>query len=259
MKSFVFHFGKAAPLLGLLAGLTTLFGTLFLSTYYGHLPVGLRLPFISLNGVQNPEYILYSIGFSTTGLCILSSACFARNNFFPLVENSLQCYARTSFWSATMAGLGLLLQAVVPLQSDILAVIDGTSSLRMQSIVHQSGALILFLAGYVHCVSTDILLWKTRTLPNNFKSRWCKTVLTVLAISPFFIAFLPHPATGGSKDLDDMTEGAIGQWICVLSLLFFFASYHVEFGPIRFIGTTYNRPDQEHDLRHLRSAVMDEI
>jgi hypothetical protein len=259
MKSFIFHFGKAAPLLGLIAGLTTLFGTLFLSSYYGHLPVGLRLPFISLNGVQNPEYILYSLGFSTTGLCIFSSACFARNNFFPIVEDSLQRYARTSFWSATIAGLGLLLQAVVPLQSDILNVVDGTSSLRMQSVVHQTGALVLFLAGYVHCVSTDILLWKSKTLPNNCKSRWCKLILTVTAVSPFLLAFLPHPATGGSKDLDDMTEGAIGQWTCVLSLLFFFASYHVEFGPIRFSGIASNHGDKGHDFRQLRSAATDEI
>ena len=259
MKSFIFHFGKAAPLLGLFAGLTTLFGTLFISSYYGHLPVGLRLPFISLNGVQNPEYILYSIGFSTTGLCIFSSACFARKHFFPIVENSLQGYVRTSFWSATIAGLGLLLQAVVPLQSDILHVIDGTKPLRMQSVVHQAGALVLFSAGYVHCVSTDILMWKSKTLPNNSKSRWCKLVLTAMAILPFLVAFLPHPATGGSKDLDDMTEGAIGQWTCVLSLLLFFASYHVEFGPIRFSGTAPNHGDQGHDFRQLRSAAMDDL
>lgn len=249
MNSFLFYFGKAAPLLGLFAGLTTLFGTLFLSAFNGHLPVGLRLPFISLNGVQNPEYILYSIGFSTTGLCIFSSAYFARNNVFPIVEDSLKCYASASFWSATVAGLGLLLQAIVPLQSDILDVIDGTSSLQMQSILHQSGALVLFLAGYVHCLSTDILLWNSKTLPNYFKSRWCKIILTMTAISPFLIAFLPHPATGGSKDLDDMTEGAIGQWTCVLSLLFFFASYHVEFRPIRFSGTASNHGGEVREFR----------
>ena len=225
--------GSVAPLLGLAFGFVTLIGTYLMSSYYKHLPVDLKVPFISLNGVKFPEYALYSAGFTTTGICIFSSALFARKNLFPMVESELQAYAEVSFWSASVASMGLCVQAIVPLQVDILDVIAGTVPLSTQSIVHQTAALVLFLSGYVHCITMDILLWKSRSLPNNSAARWLKTALTVTAISPFVISFMPHPASGGSGNLDEMTDGAIGQWICVSSLLFYFASYQIEFSSIR--------------------------
>ena len=258
MSRHLFYACRAAPLLGLLSGLVTLIGTFFLCSYYGHLPPGLNFPFISLNGVQFPENVLYSAGFVTTALCIFGSAYFARKYMFSVVEIHLQSYASVSFWSATVAAVGLALQAVVPLQSDILSVIAGTSPLRAQSGVHQMGALVLFFAGYMHCISSNVLLWKSRTIRTDRKSCWFKTVLTISAISPFFISFIPHPASGGTGTLDEMTEGAIGQWICVMSLLLYFASYQIEFNTIRYdlssqIGraSTHSAEDQGRDMNPL--------
>jgi hypothetical protein len=185
---------------------------------------------------------------------------FERKHFFPTIESNLQKYASVSFWSASIASVGLLIQAIIPLQRDIQDVIAGTSPLRTQSIIHQTAALILFLAGYVHCISTDILVWKTRSLPNNAGSRWFKTVLTFLAISPFLISFVPHPASGGSGNLEEMTYGAIGQWICVLSLLLYFASYHFEFTFVRLPTTSSSSGNEGHDMNPLlvqRSTATD--
>jgi hypothetical protein len=255
-----FRFGQLSPMLGLACGMVTLSGTYFLSSYFKHIPAGLSVPFISLNGVQYPEYVLYSTGFTATGICIFSSARFARKHFFPTIESNLQKYASVSFWSASIASVGLLIQAIIPLQRDIQDVIAGTSPLRTQSIIHQTAALILFLAGYVHCISTDILVWKTRSLPNNAGSRWFKTVLTFLAISPFLISFVPHPASGGSGNLEEMTYGAIGQWICVLSLLLYFASYHFEFTFVRLPTTSSSSGNEGHDMNPLlvqRSTATD--
>ena len=66
--------------------------------------------------------------------------------------------------------------------------------------------------------------------------RWFKLGLTLTAIAPFFLAFLSHPASKSSHtegaDLDGMAWGAVGQWVCVLSLLLYFASYYEQFSPI---------------------------
>ena len=146
-SDWVFWIGKISPLIALTSGLITLFGTLLIASTLGHLPKGLWLPFVSLCGVQPPERYLYLVGFTVTGICIFLSAIFARWYLFPAVETDLQIYAHISFYSALLAGCGLIVQAVVPLQSDILNVIDGTAKLQAQSVVHQTSALVLFLAG----------------------------------------------------------------------------------------------------------------
>ena len=78
-------------------------------------------------------------------------------------------------------------------------------------------------------------MFKSRTLPTSSSSRWLKCLLTITAVAPFFLAFVKHPATNvpGESDLNAMSVGAIGQWICVISLLSFFVSYYSEFSGIR--------------------------
>ena len=49
-----------------------------------------------------------------------------------------------------------------------------------------------------------------------------KLFLNFTMMAPFFLAFIPHPATGAGASIDAMSWGAVGQWSCVLSLLLFF-------------------------------------
>jgi hypothetical protein len=129
--------------------------------------------------------------------------------------------------------VGLVGQAVIPLQPNVDDVISGQAPVTAQSLVHQSCAGVLFLAGYVHAISMDLLLIKSRTLPSTARSRAVKCALTLGMLAPIWHGLVRHPTRSSpgkhALTLDEMSWGAVGQWLGVLSLLAYFASYHVEF------------------------------
>eukprot|EP00802_Teleaulax_amphioxeia_P011783 Tamp_11819.p1 GENE.Tamp_11819~~Tamp_11819.p1 ORF type:complete len:215 (+),score=24.01 Tamp_11819:704-1348(+) len=102
-----------------------------------------------------------------------------------------------------------------------------------QSIVHQSSAAVLFAAGYVHCITMDVLLHKSAAVPSSRASKLLKLALTVGMFGPILVGLVRHPTVNAegkqTMSLDDMSWGAVGQWLGVLSLLGYFASYHFEF------------------------------
>eukprot|EP00285_Hemiselmis_virescens_P006319 CAMPEP_0173400274 /NCGR_PEP_ID=MMETSP1356-20130122/47463_1 /TAXON_ID=77927 ORGANISM="Hemiselmis virescens, Strain PCC157" /NCGR_SAMPLE_ID=MMETSP1356 /ASSEMBLY_ACC=CAM_ASM_000847 /LENGTH=265 /DNA_ID=CAMNT_0014360169 /DNA_START=42 /DNA_END=836 /DNA_ORIENTATION=- len=221
--------GHYIPLAAVAAGTLTLLTTLKLAYDKGHVPAGMWLPFISLCGASSPERWVYMVGFCTTAVCIFASATYAKAFLLPILEPEHQRLALRGYYAAMVAGLGLVGQAVIPLQSNILDVINRKASVTSQSMIHQSSAALLFLAGYFHCVSMDLVLWRSRTVPSPLWSKRVKIALTVTMLGPFFLAFIPHPATGAGASIDAMSWGAVGQWCCVVSLLLFFGSYHIEF------------------------------
>jgi hypothetical protein len=109
----------------------------------------------------------------------------------------------------------------------------GKAPVVVQSIVHQSSAGVLFAAGYVHCITMDILLFKSASVPSPPASKVLKVLLTLGMFGPIVIGMVRHPTVNAQGEetmtLDDMSWGAVGQWVGVLSLLSYFASYHFEF------------------------------
>ncbi|EKX55260.1 hypothetical protein GUITHDRAFT_149743 [Guillardia theta CCMP2712] len=231
LNMFVRRYGKFAPSVSLVCGLVTLFGTYALAVLNNHIPEGMWLPFISLNGALAPERWLYLAGFWLTSIGICVSAKYAKDTFLWRAESHLQCLAKISYYFSLIAAMGLIVQATIPLQSNIFDVIKREAELRAQSMIHQTGALVLFLAGYAHCITMDILLFRSHALPSSTFSKRLKLVLTFLMLAPFFLAFIPHPASsvGPKKTVEEISYGAVGQWTCVGALLLYFASYHLEF------------------------------
>jgi hypothetical protein len=109
----------------------------------------------------------------------------------------------------------------------------GQAPVVVQSIVHQSSAGVLFAAGYVHCITMDILLFKSASVPSPPASKVLKVLLTLGMFGPIVIGMVRHPTVNAQGEetmtLDDMSWGAVGQWVGVLSLLSYFSSYHFEF------------------------------
>mmetsp|Transcript_17738 Transcript_17738/g.43030 ORF Transcript_17738/g.43030 Transcript_17738/m.43030 type:complete len:276 (+) Transcript_17738:273-1100(+) len=240
-SNFIQSYGKYAPTFTLVCGLITLFGTLFLARANNHLPDGLWLPMISFTSAQPPEQYLYATGFTLTASGIVLSALFANAHFLPLVENEHACLATTCFWAAIVAAGGLVWQAVIPIQANVKEVIEGSASIDLQSQVHQLGAVILFLAGYTHCVCMDLLLWRSKSLPAPLFSKRLKLFLTVTMLAPFATAMIRHPASAVERkiNLEALSWGAVGQWTMVGSLLLFVTSYQFEFNQSEVASSTH--------------------
>mmetsp|Transcript_32610 Transcript_32610/g.77357 ORF Transcript_32610/g.77357 Transcript_32610/m.77357 type:complete len:320 (-) Transcript_32610:207-1166(-) len=227
--SMVDAYGKWAPLSSAVVASATLGACLSLTMSGGHVPAGMWMPFISLCNIYAPERYVYVTGLCATALGIAVSVSFGKKNFVSHVEPSYRRLASISMMAGFVACIGLAWQAMIPLQWNIEEVIRGKAAVSVQSMVHQTGALVLFLCGYIHCWIMNFLLWKSATLPSPFYSKAIKLVLAILMLAPFGVATFRHPAAGANVDTDAMSWGGVGQWIAVTALIFYFGSYHIEF------------------------------
>lgn len=103
---------------------------------------------------------------STTSL--IYHLLWGRKHTFPSAQAER---AKTHSLTTCLVAAGLLGQAVVSLQPDILDVIRGKADVTLQSTIHQSSAGVLFLAGYTHCIMMDMVLHRSRVLPTTLASK----------------------------------------------------------------------------------------
>ena len=133
---------------------------------------------------------------------------------------------------------GLGIQGVVPLQSDVLELMKIPRrpgvTLAPQSIVHQTGAAVLFVASLVHQVAILRLYWKCARW-RSMALRQCagcsmllKGLALALALGTIVLSLVWHPASGGRGSASQMTYGAVMQWLLVGALLLFFGSYTLD-------------------------------
>eukprot|EP00906_Rhabdomonas_costata_P037120 RCo052176 len=250
----------ALPFLASGTAVVTLLGCYLLSR--AHLPSWCWLPFISFTGIYFPERLLYCGGFLLTCallavlLVVVSSTLGQAAGLGPgpacrdRISTRSLCVAGAS---AALAVTALAVQAIVPLQANIMELVEPPAgsgspspgstdlpSLKPGTVVHQSAAGVLFVSALVHEVAVVVLFLRSAHLRVALGRPWryslgCKAAIVALQASALFGSMFFHPATPGSTGKDSprishelFLLGAAMQWAFVLLLLAFFTSYAIE-------------------------------
>jgi|EP01046_Picozoa_sp_COSAG06_P015021 hypothetical protein len=119
-----------------------------LAVQHGHLPRGATTPPISLFGVSNPEYRIYACGMTAVAGLFVSMARPLNAWMRRAVPPSLQEDVAPIYHSGLAAFAGLAVHGIIPLQADIVQIIDGRRDLEMiwTTQVHQMAAGVFFTA-----------------------------------------------------------------------------------------------------------------
>lgn len=176
-----------------------------------HVPRWMHFPPISLGGYKDPERTLYAIGFSAVAALFCVMAPSMRRRVRASNRRTTRRATDVATALAFAAFAGLCAQAIVPLQPDILDVVDGRASLSAQSLVHQLGAAVFFAASLLHgflvvwILDHDDTLLCSRALQP--RAWWCKVVSLCALVVPAVIAFTFHPAGMNSEHVNINVRG----------------------------------------------------
>jgi hypothetical protein len=246
------HVG-AAPFLAAVLAFVTIALCFALAKRGGRIPDDLLVVPISFAAVGAPERFVYAAGLSAVTALLLFVA-FVLDPFFRFLAAELpadrRAYVLGARLSGPLAALGLLLQAIVPLDesaSHLLGTTPELAQLTLQSTVHQAAASLFFMAGTLHVYCVVNVLAAARDVPgitaffvvshDSYRTKY--TCLLVLLLIP--LAIVLHPAAvhifGMPIDISfdlRLLANAAAQFITVGSMLAFFVSYRHELASIHF-------------------------
>lgn len=228
------------PLLILALALACIISSYVLAFRSGSLaPLGGQLvtPPISILMANGPGRLIGQIGFPAVSLLFASCVPLLRRGLaLTLIDQrGHKTLERTAIVSACVAFAGLAVVGALPLQRDVCQVMLGKALLTTESIVHQSAAAIFFLASTIHMGAWLLLVTRVdstcaiarQRAPRSF---YLKATCFLLSFLPLPTAFLIHPASPvrARLKLTDADGGGIQQYLLVLFVASFFASYAIE-------------------------------
>ena len=203
----------------------------------GHLPRGATTPPISLFGVSNPEYRIYACGMTVVaGLFV----CMARplNSWMSgAVPPALREDVSSIYKSGLGAFAGLAVHGVIPLQANIVQIIEGRRDLEMiwTTQVHQMAAGVFFTASLYHGWNMIQLQCDERAaaLPVS----WARCPLSVVfkgagllaGILPLFGSMVYHPAAQGHNAASKLDMAGLLQYGVVGGIILMYLSYSYDF------------------------------
>ena len=206
-----------------------------LTAIYDRLPDWLIFPPISLLGYHYPEHFVYAILFTCGAICFFISFLYIRK--FALKCHGLYFDSFRSKWLdaavilAIISPAFLTIQAIIPLQSDIL---DANAKLTIWSIIHQGSAVVLFLFATIHGIIVNWTISHTpgHTIPK--LSIILKTFGLIIMILSLIGSIIFHPASNaiGSNSALVMNMAGILQWLFVAAMMIYYGSYTVDFKPL---------------------------
>jgi hypothetical protein len=193
-------------------------------------------PAISLLMFDGPGRVIGQIGFPALGAMFCTCVVPLRRGLQACLMN--EPTPPSTNWliaSACIAFAGLALVGAVPLQRNVCDVMSGRAPLSPYSIIHQMCAAVFFAGSALHMALWLMLaarVSKSCTIsrasrPFSFAFKACCFVLSWL---PLPAAFALHPASPlrTRLRLSDADAGGIQQYMLVVCVACFFASYSIE-------------------------------
>ena len=228
------------PLLILLLALACIVSSYVLAFQSGVLaPLGGRIvtPPISLLMFDGPGRPIGQIGFPLVSLLFASCVPSLRRGTMQalLQHQNHKHLVDIGIAAACIAFAGLAVVGALPLQRDICYVMLGQAELTTDSIIHQSSAGVFFLGALVHMgtwlrlvtsVDASCVVARVRA-PHSF---YLKAACFLFSFLPLPAAFMLHPASPvrARLNLTEADSGGIQQYMLVLCVAGFFASYTIE-------------------------------
>jgi hypothetical protein len=271
-SSTQWKFMRFLPVLTAVFAVLVIFTCNVLARGNGHVPSWMVYPPISFTGYAFPERGVYMAGFSiVAGAFVSLSMPFCRYLLRYAQPQQHRRIKRMRF-NGLIAFAGLGLHAIIPLQIDILEVIQNITrlnnaesgneieapQLQLQSGIHQLAAAVFFLCSFAHGIDMLAVLKASPELPvgylrNKFGFLW-KVACLGSAGLPLWVSLLYHPASGIKKPMQQMAEqmevAGLSQWTVVGGLIGFYASYSSDFHILHL--------QQNHHVKH-RDEFSDDI
>ena len=178
---------------GILAAVTILV-CYFMSTSLGHIPEKIIFPFISLTGYKMPEYFIYSIGFTITGVLFLFCSYHIHYSLLPVTKMFSAGQVQVLFSILTIGVVCFMIHGVIPLQSDIGA----THTLTVWSKIHQRCAGIFFLLVIIHTIYLRVISNRKQDLLKKYfneSGMKLRKYALLICLVTFVLAMGIHPTT----------------------------------------------------------------
>ena len=205
--------------------------------HLGHLPRGASTPPISLFGVSNPEYRVYACGMTVVAGLFVCMARPLKSWMDNAVPPPLQKDVSGIYHSGLVAFAGLAVHGIIPLQEDIVQIIQGRRDLQMiwTTQVHQMAAGIFFTASLYHGYNMLQLQCDERAaaLPIS----WARSPLSVVfkggglvaGMLPLFGSMVYHPAAQAHSAASSLDIAGLMQYGVVGGIILMYLSYSFDF------------------------------
>lgn len=183
----------------------------FLSRYLGHIPEWMLFPPIMMSGYVPPESVIYSSGltvvavalfFCQTLLFLLTRAMLQRD-WAPNNKNLPLRFVNICAYSFSVAGaISLLVQAVVPVQNNVLYTFFDYVDVEQNTVIHESAAACWWISEAMHWILAFIVEKRSEQLSllrRNRRSFVVKYVFVLLALVAGGLAMVLKPTLPAPK------------------------------------------------------------
>ena len=185
-------------------------------------------PPISLFTFQDPQRPVYAAVMCFSAVLFVTMTSVLHSALIPFIrgDSDTRSILKTNFWWGVVAFAGLALHALVPLQSDILDVVQGKAEMTGQSIAHQMFALGFFGCSMKHALASVQLYYSSRTLPMRWERSRASIILKCLALAMSMLGFplatYFHPA---GVSAEETNTGGASQWSMVAALIAYYMTF----------------------------------
>lgn len=189
-------------------------------------------PPISLLMADGPGRLIGQVGFPLISLGFGSCVPALRQGLYQLLGKNDHKMVNYGILAAKTAFVALAVVGALPLQRNIVEVMQGRAQMTFDSMIHQSAAAVFFLGAQAHMIIWIIV---TATVESSSPisrasapiSFYFKVSCLVFSFFPLPAAFALHPASPirSRLNLTDNDAGGLQQYALVVCVASFFASY----------------------------------
>jgi len=210
----------------------------FLSRTLSHVPDWMSIPPIMMSGYMVPESVIYSSGFTVVGigllfcqslLFILRRAMLQRD-WKPSDKNlTLRFINITEFSFSVVSVISLIVQAVVPVQENVLYTFFDYVEIEQNTITHETATACWWVSEAVHWILNFIVEKQSQQLSiiRKYRSFYVKFGFALLAIICGCIGLFAKPTLPAPKS-SVMMYFLVTNFCWWVSTVCFFICYFVQ-------------------------------
>lgn len=194
--------------------------TLIMCLSLDHLGDKHIFPTVSLTGANNPEHIVYEVGFTIITLTMLFVAFLIHVKVIkPLLENTENIpkwkrYLNVVSYVICVIGLiGLVLQSYMPCKKEE----------KMHYRTHMAAAAVFFVATGIYITFTSIVIFKLKFFRSTIFFKICTNVMYVIGGGSYVFGYFINKKSTASR-----LERAISEWVAVFGYIAYFLSFSVD-------------------------------
>ena len=192
--------------------------TLIMCLSLGHLSYKNIYPTVSLTGANNPEHIVYEVGFTIITLLMLFIAYVLHAKLImPLLTKAGETWRRPlniAAYAVCCIGLiGLVLQSYMPCKKEE----------KVHYKVHMAAAMVFFVATAVYITATTVIVFPLGFFRFTLFFKFCANAMYLIGGGSYLFGNNINRKSAASR-----LERAISEWVAVFGFIAYFLSFSVD-------------------------------